>query len=147
MLNNTKYCEMCGKKLIEEPEFKVGDYVVQYDNYITKIDEIDELGYLIGRRYIVDVQSLGTSKNYVVSKTASIATPEEILEYDSALNFHNHGRKPFKVKEGDLIESKSGTKTIISYPQTFSKISFVNGTWKLPKTSEEVNEWLGASDE
>jgi hypothetical protein len=36
--------------------------------------------------------------------TVRHATPEEIAEYESALTFHKHDRKPFEVKEGDLLE-------------------------------------------
>lgn len=145
--DNAKYCSMCGKALIDEPEFKVGDYVVEYDNYITKIDEIDEHGYLIGRTYGVDVQTLAISNNYVRSKTARIATPEEIAEYKAALNFHNHGRKPFEVKKGDLVKLPSGNKEVVAYPETLFKSDFTKNGRKLLATDEEVNEWLGADDD
>lgn len=143
--DNAKYCSMCGNKLIEEPEFKVGDYVVEYDNYITKIDEIDECGYLIGRTYGVDVQTLAISKNYVRSKTARIATPEEIAEYEAALTFHKHGREPFDVKDGDLLENVFGK--YIAHKSLFVKEDFTVGGNTFLKTVEEVNEWLGADDE
>lgn len=145
--DNAKYCEMCGKKLVEEIEFKVGDYVVEYDNYITKIDEIDEHGYLIGRTYGVDVQTLAISKNYVRSKTARIATPEEIAEYKAALNFYKHGREPFEVKKRDLIRAPSGKNHLVCNPKNFTKEEFLDYGWKLLKTVEEVNEWLGADDD
>lgn len=145
--DNAKYCSMCGKALIDEPEFKVGDYVVEYDNYITKIDEIDEHGYLIGRTYGVDVQTLAISNNYVRSKTARIATPEEIAEYEAALSFHKHGRKPFEVKKGDLIRTPSEEITLIWNPENFTKEEFLDYGWKLLKTAEEIDEWLGAADE
>ena len=145
--DNAKYCEMCGNKLIDEPEFKVGDYVVQYDNYITKIDEIDELGYLIGRTYKVDVRTLAISNNYVVSKTARIATPEEILEYESALNFHNHGREPFEVMVDDIIRDSKGKKRYVAIPGRWRKEQFTRHGCTLLATAEEVNEWLGVSDD
>lgn len=140
--DNAKYCEMCGKKLVDEPEFKVGDYVVQYDNYITKIDEIDEHGYLIGRTYGVDVQTLEISKNYVVRKTARIATLEEIAEYEVALNFHKHGRKPFEVKKDDILLEDSDYKFFVNDPEIWGKEDFVSGGYTFAKTAEEVNEWI-----
>ena len=126
----------------QEHEFKVGDYVVQYDNYITKIDEIDEFGYLIGRTYEVDVQTLEIPKNYVVSKTARIATLEEIMEYDSALNFHNHGRNPFEIKEGDILRDDKGNIFFVGFPNNFKKEHFTRGIYTFLKTAEEYNEWL-----
>lgn len=145
--DNAKYCSMCGKKLVEEPEFKVGDYVVEYDNYITKIDEIDEHGYLIGRTYGVDTQTLAISKNYVRSKTARIATPEEIEEYEVALTFYKHGREPFEVKKSDLIRTPSEEFTLIWYPENFTKEEFLDYGWEFLKTVEEVNELLGITNE
>ena len=140
--DNAKYCSMCGKKLVDEPKFKVGDYVVQYDNYITKIDEIDEYGYLIGRTYEVDVQTLEIPKNYIVSKTARIAIPEEIAEYEVALTFHKHGRKPFEVKEGDILLEDSDYKFFVDDPENWGKEDFVSGEYTFAKTAEEVKEWI-----
>ena len=75
-------------------------------------------------------------------KKCRIATPEEIAEYKVALNFHKHGRKPFEVKEGDLIESKSGRNIIVFYPENYSRVSFLKDGWGFLKTVEEVNEWI-----
>lgn len=145
--DKAKYCEMCGNKLVTEPEFKVGDYVVDDGSYLTmKVDGISnsvvEGTTCYNFRYF-------TVRNNFVCEIGYLrhATPEEIAEYKAALNFHRHGREPFEVKEGDLIKSQSGTKAIVSYPPAFSKMGFVNGTWKLLKTSEEIDEWLGADDE
>ena len=76
-----------------------------------------------------------------------LSTPEEIAEYEIALNFYRHGRDPFEVKEGDLIESKSGRNIIVFYPENYSRGSFLKDGWKLLKTAEEVSEWAGADDE
>lgn len=146
--DNAKYCSMCGKKLVDDNEFKVGDYVVEKNgNLISKIEEVRNKHFW-GSYYNITGNFFEIDKCFI--DTGDIerhATPEEITEYKAALNFHKHGREPFEVKEGDLIKSQSGTKTIISYPQTFSKLEFVNGNWKLLKTAEEIDEWLGVADE
>ena len=41
--DSAKYCSWCGNKLVDEPEFKVGDYVTVYVNGKEKIAKIDEL--------------------------------------------------------------------------------------------------------
>ena len=79
--------------------------------------------------------------------TSRLSTPEEIAEYKTALNFYKHGRDPFEVKEGDLIEYPNGQNIMIYHPDCFSKADFLNVGFKLIKTAEEVNEWLGAEDE
>ena len=75
------------------------------------------------------------------------ATPEEIAEYKVALNFHKHGREPFEVKKGDLIRTPSEKITFILNPENYKKEEFLDYGWKLLKTAEEVNEWLGDDDE
>ena len=138
------------KKLIEKiddyletskPKFKVGDYVVELDKYITKIEKNDN-DMLKGHFYIPRDNYFSFTEDTVSSYTARHATSEEIAEYEVALQFHKHGRKPFEVKEGDLIEYKSGEKRIVSYPENYSKDSFIEGNRKLLKTVEEVNEWI-----
>lgn len=101
--DNAKYCSMCSKKLVSEPEFKVGDYVVELDNFITKVEEIDNCGVLKGVIYDMSEEMLTVSKYPVMSNKPRHATPEEIAEYESALTFQKHGRKPFEVKEGDIL--------------------------------------------
>ncbi|MGX7009065.1 hypothetical protein SAMN02746068_01021 [Lactococcus chungangensis CAU 28 = DSM 22330] len=151
--DNAKYCSMCGNKLIDEPEFKVGDIIssqIFIDGSAIVMLEEDLMNFdkgVVGVWYSKEDSSLIETFYFVDEGDTRRATPEEIKEYESVLNFYKHSREPFEIKEGDLIESKSGTKTIISYPQTFSKINFVNGNWKLLKTAEEIDEWLGASDD
>ena len=144
------------KKLIEnideyleyqKPKFKVGDYVVELDKYITKITEKNDDDMFKGHFFMPGNNHFSCIKDIVSSYTARHATQEEIEEYEAALTFYKNGRKPFYVKEGDLIKSRSGNKKIISFPKDFSKIDFVNGNWEFLKTVEEVNEWLGADDE
>ena len=139
------------KKLIEKideylesqkPKFKVGDYVVELDKYITKITEKNDDDMFKGHFFMPGNNHFSCIKDIVSSYTARHATQEEIEEYEAALTFYKNGRKPFYVKEGDLIKSRSGNKKIISFPKDFSKIDFVNGNWEFLKTAEEVNEWL-----
>ena len=151
--DNAKYCTLCGKQLMDEPEFKVGDIVsseilpdgigiVRLEQYLK-----GEISEVYGIWYTNNDCEIQEGYFAVFKEDTRHAAPTEILEYEMALTFHKHGRKPFEVKEGDLIESKSGTKTIISYPQTFPKMNFVNGNRKLLKTAEEVDEWLGVDDD
>ena len=73
------------------------------------------------------------------------ATPEEIAEYEVALTFHKNGRKPFEVKNGDLIRTPSEKKTFIFNPENYTKEEFLDYGWEFLKTAEEVNEWLGVT--
>lgn len=156
--SNLSEAKSSAKKLIEkideylesqEPEFKSGDIVASrifrdasfslvrlnedLTNRITSVD---------GFWYTKDDCAIGDMSLEVFKEDTRQATPEEIAEYKVALNFHNHGRNPFEVKEGDLIESKSGRNIIILYPENYSRVSFLKDGWKLLKTAEEVNEWI-----
>lgn len=143
--DNAKYCSMCGKKLVEEIEFKVGDYAVELGKYITKIEKISEYGIPVGAFYELENNQFCQSESTVASYEARHATPEEIAEYEVALTFHKHGRKPFEVKDGDLLESKFGK--YIAHKSLFVKENFTVEGNAFLKTAEEVNEWLGADDE
>ena len=142
------------KKLIEKieeyleylkhkPKFKVGDYVTDTsddDPFICKIEKIvgnDMSGkwYCVSDKYFDRLIELPISDS-------RLSTPEEIAEYESALTFNKHGREPFEVKEGDLIEYPGGQNIMIYHPDCFSKTDFLNDVFKLIKTAEEVNEWL-----
>ena len=110
------------------------------DPFICKIEEfvgndISGKWYCVSKEYFDKLVRLPISDS-------RLSTPEEIAEYETALTFHEHGRKPFEVKEGDLIESKSGRNIIVFYPENYSMGSFLKDGWKLLKTVEEVNEWL-----
>lgn len=143
------------KKLIEKideylesrkPEFKVGDYATVEVNgrkIIAKIDELTENKTAFGLWYdepknIVKQDFWFLTEGNIFSHS----TPEEIAEYEVALTFHKHGRKPFEVKEDDLLEYPNGHNIMIYYPEVFSKAHFLNDGFKLIKTAEEVNEWL-----
>lgn len=149
------------KKLIEKideylefakPKFKKGDIVaskifaddslsfVQLNqdltNHLTLVDGI----WYTKRDCDIDETSFGLFK-----EDTRHARQTEITEYEAALTFHKHGRKPFEVKEGDLLENKFGRYTAHEY--SFSKEDFTVGGNTLLKTVEEVNEWIGADDE
>ena len=154
--NTLAKAKSSAKKLIEKideyletlkPKIKVGDYVVEQNgNVISKIEEVGN-GRFRGSYYKrIDNRFYSFGSIIFPKDIERYATTEEVAEYKAALNFHERGREPFEIKDGDLIESKSGTKTIIT-SQTFSKMNFVNGNWKLLKTAEEIDEWLGADDE
>ena len=146
--DNAKCCSTCGKKLIAEPDFKVGDYVTYegvIENKIAKIDSIneDELhGLWYGQKKEGIRQDWWLKGGYTVRH----ATPEEIAEYESALNFYKHGREPFEVRIGDLVQNASGHKHIITMAFNNKDLFLLNNT-KLLATAEEVNEWLGVTNE
>lgn len=125
-----------------KPKFKVGDYIVNKDGGAKWIGEIIEVD---GKRtmcnwYDVLMNKIRTNTS-LWDENSIHATPEEISEYKTALNFHKHGRKPFEVKEGDLVKIPSGGKQIVAYAEVLTKPDFANG-WELIKTEKEVNEWL-----
>ena len=150
--DNAKYCSMCGKELVAEPEFKSGDIVVSQvfidsgfslvrlnEDLTNRFTLVDGFWYTKRDCDIVEA-SFGLFKEYTRH-----ATPEEILEYEAALTFHDHGREPFEVKDGDLLENKFGK--YIAHKSLFVKENFTVEGNAFLKTAEEVNEWLGADDE
>ena len=151
---NAKYCSMCGKKLVDEPEFKAGDIVASKifadgsfglvrlnEDLTNRFTSVDGFWYIKVDCDITNV-SLGVFK-----EDTRHATPEEIAEYEVALTFRKHGRKPFEVKKGDLIRTPSEEITLIWYPENYTKEEFLDYGWEFLKTVEEVDEWLGADDE
>lgn len=146
--DSAKYCSWCGKKLVSEHEFKVGDYVTDTsddDPFICKIEEF-EGNDILGRWYCVSKKYFDKLLELPIS-TSRLSTPEEIAEYEVALTFHKHGRKPFEVKQGDLIRTPSEEFTFICNPENYTKEVFLDYRWEFLKTAEEVNEWVGADDD
>ena len=89
---NAKYCTMCGKKLVEEPEFKSGDVVASRvfsdgsfslvrlnEDLTNRFASVDGFWY-IKRDCAVRDQSLVVFIEYTRH-----ATPEEIEEYNERL--------------------------------------------------------------
>ena len=113
--DSAKYCSWCGKKFVEEPEFKSGDVVASQvfsggsfglvrlnEDLTNRFTLVDGFWYTKRDCDIVGV-SLG-----VLKEDTRHATPREIEEYEVALNFHKHGREPFEVKEGDILVDGEG---------------------------------------
>ena len=137
---------MCGKKLVDEPEFKVGDYVTDTsdDNpFICKIEKL-EGNNVSGAWYCVSDKFFDISIGLPISDSR-LSTEEEIIEYESALQFHHRGRNPFEIKEGDLLEDT--LDKFFAKRDYYDKKVFISKGLKFLKTAEEVNEWLGADDE
>ena len=155
--DNAKYCTMCGKKLVDEPEFKVGDYVVEDGEEYINGKAISLIERYVGSIYLGSYYVTGSSRfvDLVLDDGSEIdvdcarhATPEEIAEYESALTFHKHGRKPFELKRGDVVYLKGYDKNIfLDSGSIYKKHNFVNGDVILVKTVEEIDEWLGAGDD
>ena len=152
--DNAKYCSMCGKKLVEEIEFKVGDYIAtkRYVGVISRVDKVPsdydcDLYTVGGLFYDKYLELIGNARLFPSDYLGSgrIPTKEEIAEYEVALTFHKHGRKPFEVKDGDILENKFGK--FIALKSLFVKENFMVEGNAFLKTVEEVNEWLGADDE
>ena len=148
--DNAKYCEMCGKSLIDEPEFKVGDYVTYegvLENKIAKIDSINE-DELRGLWYEQEKEGIRQDWWLKGGHTVRHATPEEKAEYKVALTFLKHDRKPFEVKRGDVVYLRGYDKNIfLDSGNICKKHNFVDGDVVLVKTAEEIDEWLGADDD
>ena len=70
----------------------------------------------------------------------AVVFPEEIAEYESALQFHKHGRNAFEIKEGDLLEDT--LDKFFAKRDYYDKKVFISKGLKFLKTAEEVNEWL-----
>ena len=158
MKHNLQEAKSSAKKLIEKideyleslkPKFKVGDYVTDTsddDPFICKIEkfegnDISGIWYCVSKKIFFDKLA-----GFPISNSR-LSTPEEIAEYEAALMFHDRGRKPFEVKEGDILKDDEGDIFFIGFPNNFKKESFASGCYTLLKTAEEYNEWLGVSDE
>ena len=158
--NTLSKAKSSAKKLIEKideyleslkPKFKVGDIVSSEifidGSGIVRLEEdlINDFSGIKGLWYIKKDCEIKDTAFGVVNKKTRHATPEEIAEYEVALTFHKHGRKPFEVKDGDLLENKFGRYIANGY--SFSKEDFIVGSNAFLKAAEEVNEWLGADDD
>src|SRR5574340_735524 len=93
--DNAKCCSMCGNKLIDEPEFKVGDSFASKcfsdDSFgLVKLNEglINRFTLVNGLWYTKDDCAISDMSLGVFKEDTRHATPEEIAEYEVALNFH-----------------------------------------------------------
>ena len=153
-----KEAKTSAKKLIEKideylesqkPKFKVGDYVIEQNGIIiSKIGEVLN-GDFWGSYYKkINNYFSNLGGNILVKDIERHATQTEIAEYESALTFHKHGRKPFELKRGDVVYLKGYDKNIfLDSGNIYKKHNFIDGDVVFVKTAEEVNEWLGVSDE
>lgn len=131
----------------DKPKFEVGDYVTSYikhgdltSTWVGKVEEI--YNYTAeGTFYHVEKNKIRLEGN-VSFDTSRLATQEEIAEYKAALQFHEHGRKPFEIKEGDINSSNDGYKILVDDTCFWGKEDFVSGNYTLLKTSEEIEAWL-----
>ena len=145
------------KKLIEKideyfetlkPKFKVGDYVTVYVNGKEKIAKIDELTENNSKAHGLwyDRTLVNIKQDYWFPSGLNEfrhARPSEIAEYEVALIFHKHGRKPFELKRGDVVYLKGYDKNIfLDSGNIYKKHNFIDGDVVFVKTAEEVNEWL-----
>ena len=133
----------------QKPEFKVGDYVsseILPDGCgIVRLEEdlTNELSEVYGIWYTNYDCEIQESDFVVFKEDTRHATPEEIAEYESALQFHKHGRKPFELKRGDVVYLKGYDKNIfLDSGNIYKKHNFIDGDVVFVKTAEEVNEWL-----
>lgn len=141
------------KKLIEKideyletlkPKFKVGDYVT-FDIPNKKIAKIERLNgdTLHGLWYDTEGKNIKQDLYFGSGNKFRYATATEILEYEVALTFLKHDRKPFEVKRGDIVYLKGYDKNIfLDSGNIYKKHNFIDGDIGLVKTSEEFNEWL-----
>ena len=151
-----KEAKSSAKKLIEKideyleslkPEFKVGDYVMVDVNGRKKIAKIDALRENNEEAHGIwyDKTKVSVKQDYWFLAEGSKfrhARPSEIAEYEASLTLHKHGRKPFKVKEGDIISYSESDKIFVDVPSFWDKEDFTSGDYTLVKTAEEYNEWI-----
>lgn len=142
------------KKLIEKideyfetlkPKFKVGDYATFDIPNNKKIAKINGLNGDVLHGLWYDTESKIIEQVFYLDSGITVrhATPTEILEYEMALAFHKHGRKPFEVKRGDVVYLKGYDKNIfLDSGNIYKKHNFIDGDVGLVKTVEELNEWL-----
>ena len=140
---------MCGNKLVDDSSFKAGDIVsseILPDGCgIVRLEEdlTNELSEVYGIWYTNYDCEIQESDFVVFKEDTRHATPTEIAEYESALSFHEHGRKPFELKRGDVVYLKGYDKNIfLDSGNIYKKHNFVDGDVVFVKTAEEVNEWL-----
>ena len=126
-----------------KPKFKVGDYVT-FDIPNKKIAKIERLnGALYGLWYDTESENIKDDLYFGSGNKFRHATPIEILEYEVALTFLKHDRKPFEVKRGDVVYLKGYDKNIfLDSGNFYEKHNFIDGDIGLVKTVEEFNEWL-----
>ena len=126
-----------------KPKFKVGDYVT-FDIPNKKIAKIERLnGALYGLWYDTESENIKDDLYFGSGNKFRHATPTEILEYEVALTFLKHDRKPFEVKRGDVVYLKGYDKNIfLDSGNFYEKHNFIDGDIGLVKTVEEFNEWL-----
>lgn len=131
-------------KLNENICLKVGDFIIstsklsgsEWTGYIDSID-----GSLIeGFFYKREVSEMSSGYAIVQMKNARIATDADKREYEEALVFHHHGRKPFKVEVGDMLANILGQKFIVE-SKNWSKEDFINGNYSFIATKEEIKAW------
>ena len=145
-----KYCSTCGKKLVSEPEFRIGDIVaskVLTDDGFSFVqlneDLTNQFTSVDGFWYIKRDGTVYDGSIVVIKEYTRHATPEEIAEYKSALQFHEHGRDPFEIKEGDILsDSESNIFFVNEDIEIWNKEDFISGDFTFLKTAEEVNEWI-----
>lgn len=149
-----KEAKSSAKKLIEKideylesqnPKFKVGDYATFDIPNNKKIAKINGLNGDVLHGLWYDTESKIIEQDFYLcgGLTVRHATPTEILEYEMALAFHKHGRKPFEVKRGDVVYLKGYDKNIfLDSGNFYEKHNFIDGDIGLVKTVEEFNEWL-----
>ena len=160
--SDLKEAKSSAKKLIEKideyleslkPEFKVGDIVSSEifinGSGIVRLEEdlTNDFSRVEGLWYIKKGCEIKDTSFGVINKKTRHATPEEIAEYEVALTFHKHGRKPFEVKRSDILRDDEGNIFSVNVPGFWNKEDFTSGDYTFLKTVEEVNEWLGVSDE
>ena len=152
--NNAKYCSMCGNRLVAEPEFKYGDIVASrifrdasFSLVRLNEDLTNRLTSVDGFWYTKDDYAIGDMSLEVFKEDTRHATPEEIAEYEVALTFHKHGRKPFEVKKDDILLEDGNYKFFVDDPENWGEEDFVSGGYTFAKTAEEVDEWIKGENE
>ncbi|CEN27967.1 hypothetical protein [Pseudolactococcus piscium] len=136
-----------------KPKFKKGDYVssqIFADGSFALVrlkEDLTDIFSSVNGIWYAKIDCSVTETSYeVFEEDTRKATPEEIAEYKAALNFHEHGRKPFVIKNGDLVANGDGISHIVENAHNNKELFLLNNL-KLLATSEELEKWLGTADE
>ena len=101
-----------------EPEYKVGDWVVNANGTIGKITNINEFGEFEG--FWEEIEMLCEKDNFVRH-----ATPEEIEKGKERRWWAKLGRQPYEFKMGDIVtwEVKKGLFEVVSHKGEMYKLT------------------------
>lgn len=120
-----------------EPEFKVGDWVYVKGIFKSVSPEIAKVTDVKTHRMILD-NGFDLGKGSITSDTVRHATPKEIEEEKERRWWDKQGRKPWELKQGDIVTNGYETKRYLGKCQEGKNI-FTKNTWDEKRDINEMN--------